>query len=584
MREFKAFHHPVFGYEIVKVGFSWPAWFFVWFWILYKRLWSYGIIWILATWAFAASLEWAQPQIGHPNFDQNPFGFWLQAIFMLIIIFLLYKPAFSGNKWLEKRLLKTGYTTVGMFQAETPGRALAMAASGQAGLNMGDQNTSIDALSNSGRISEFVANVLRENGITNLSDIQGRTERDLKSLPGIGDVTYQKLIRLIDEYGVGPKGHLLNQAGSETTTDDKLEHDARPSGSSIGRLVLGILVVIVFVFFVDMRGFLISIKNFLFSNTEQVSNGENSDSSRVHQKPIAAHNIIELGNKAYSEGNFFVAKIHYQTAADAGNPEGLNGLADLYEAGQGVEQNYNEAFGLYKLAADKGFAPAQANLGIMYDTARGVPEDNERAVKLYRLSAQQKDARGQLLLGLMYEEGEGISKNLKEAVRLFKLSAVQENAEAMFQLGEAYDDGEGTRLDDAEAARWYSKAAILGHSNAQFNLAVMYHDGEGVDKNIERAIEWFQKSAEQDNAFALNQLGLLYDEGKGVNLNSVKAHGYFLKAAELGLASAQYNVGVMYENGEGIKEDRELAIKWFKAAAEQEFEEAVKRLKAINGH
>lgn len=45
MRTFRVYAHPTRGSEAVKVGFSWPAFWFGGFWMLAKKLWGYAIAW-----------------------------------------------------------------------------------------------------------------------------------------------------------------------------------------------------------------------------------------------------------------------------------------------------------------------------------------------------------------------------------------------------------------------------------------------------------------------------------------------------------------------------------------------------------
>ena len=47
----------------------------------------------------------------------------------------------------------------------------------------------------------------------------------------------------------------------------------------------------------------------------------------------------------------------------------------MYYNGQGVLQNYKEAFKWYRLAADQGDAVAQFNLGVMYYNGQGVTQN-----------------------------------------------------------------------------------------------------------------------------------------------------------------------------------------------------------------
>ena len=74
----------------------------------------------------------------------------------------------------------------------------------------------------------------------------------------------------------------------------------------------------------------------------------------------------------------------------------------MYEYGNGVPEDDEEAVRWYRLAAEQGHASAQYNLGVMYHEGHGVPEDNAEAVRWYRLSVEQGFAAAQHTLGLMY--------------------------------------------------------------------------------------------------------------------------------------------------------------------------------------
>ena len=55
-----------------------------------------------------------------------------------------------------------------------------------------------------------------------------------------------------------------------------------------------------------------------------------------------------------------------------------------------------------RLDAEQGDAHAQNSLGFMYDTGQGVPQDSQEAERWYRLAAEQGHAYAQYNLGVMY--------------------------------------------------------------------------------------------------------------------------------------------------------------------------------------
>ncbi len=77
----------------------------------------------------------------------------------------------------------------------------------------------------------------------------------------------------------------------------------------------------------------------------------------------------------------------YLMAAEQGDANGQHNLANRYESGQGVAQNYAEAVKWYRKAAEQVHPMAQANLGVMYEHGHGVRQDFVQAQMWYILSA-----------------------------------------------------------------------------------------------------------------------------------------------------------------------------------------------------
>jgi TPR repeat protein len=67
-------------------------------------------------------------------------------------------------------------------------------------------------------------------------------------------------------------------------------------------------------------------------------------------------------------------------------------LGYMYQNGQGVAQDYAEAFKWYLLAAEQGEVGAQALLGYMYDKGLGVAKDHTQAAYWFRKAKEQGNA------------------------------------------------------------------------------------------------------------------------------------------------------------------------------------------------
>jgi len=128
----------------------------------------------------------------------------------------------------------------------------------------------------------------------------------------------------------------------------------------------------------------------------------------------------------------------------------------------------------YQRVANQGSAKAQFNLGLMYDAGQGVPQNYAEAVKWYRMAADQGDAAAQSKLGFIYANGQGVPQNYAEAVKWYQMAADQGDAAAQSNLGFIYANGQGVPQNYAAAVNWYRMAAAQGNRNAQSDLAAVY--------------------------------------------------------------------------------------------------------------
>ncbi len=105
----------------------------------------------------------------------------------------------------------------------------------------------------------------------------------------------------------------------------------------------------------------------------------------------------------------------------AGYQEGI----DAYERG-----DYDTALKELRPLAEQGEEEAQYFLGIMYDQGQGVPQNDQEAVRWYRLAAEKRDASAQFNLGFKYVKGYGVPKDYVLAHMWMNLAAAQgsENA------------------------------------------------------------------------------------------------------------------------------------------------------------
>ncbi len=103
----------------------------------------------------------------------------------------------------------------------------------------------------------------------------------------------------------------------------------------------------------------------------------------------AAADPYEDALSALQRGDSKLAAWLLRPLAEQGNAQAQIKLGWMYEKGQGVPQNDQEAVKWYRKAAQQGNAEAQSSLGAMYFEGKGVPQDNVRAYIWFDLAVQQ---------------------------------------------------------------------------------------------------------------------------------------------------------------------------------------------------
>jgi len=123
MKTFRVYSHPTHGHEAVKQGFSWPAFFFGFFWMLVKRLWGLAALWFLAFVGLSVIERVADAAQTEPGAQALVYLILAVGYFALWLV-----PAFKGNSWRTANLAKRGHELVREVQAETPDVAVAQVA------------------------------------------------------------------------------------------------------------------------------------------------------------------------------------------------------------------------------------------------------------------------------------------------------------------------------------------------------------------------------------------------------------------------------------------------------------------------
>ena len=90
----------------------------------------------------------------------------------------------------------------------------------------------------------------------------------------------------------------------------------------------------------------------------------------------------------------------------------------------------------------------------MYRAGQGVEQDFEEAVRLFRLGAEQGDHSAQALLGLMYMAGEGVERDFVTAYMWMSLGASGPGISAPLDVMAGFITPEQIEEAEARAREW----------------------------------------------------------------------------------------------------------------------------------
>lgn len=241
-------------------------------------------------------------------------------------------------------------------------------------------------------------------------------------------------------------------------------------------------------------------------------------------------------------------------------------LAKAYYFGDGVDQDFKQAYDLALITYKKGSKVGAYLLGLMHYYGNGVKQNYVEAQGFFDV-AKSAIPEAFCMLGYMYETGLGVTKDYTKAAKYYELGAEQNVVQAIYNLSSLYLDGNGVTKDVKKALPLLHRAAKAGFVDAYYALGILYYEGEELSRNYDKAYYWFNEGAKTGYAKAYNSLGALYDKGLGVKQDVVKAKTYFLKGAEHNDVYACYNLGTYLINGVAGEKNVEEGLTWIEKAA-----------------
>lgn len=125
-------------------------------------------------------------------------------------------------------------------------------------------------------------------------------------------------------------------------------------------------------------------------------------------------------------------------AAEQGDPSAQNRVGEMYEYGQGVARNLNEAFQWFKRASEGGSVEGRHNLARAHNFGSGTPQNFTTAEKLYLMGANEGYVDSMFFLGTLYATGNGSDASINPDITAYAwLSAAAQGGSLIAQTIEA---------------------------------------------------------------------------------------------------------------------------------------------------
>ena len=142
-----------------------------------------------------------------------------------------------------------------------------------------------------------------------------------------------------------------------------------------------------------------------------------------------------------------------------------------------------------------GDAKAQYELGRMYETGNQVVENLEEAFKWYTASAAQDYSDAQYRLGLAYLYGVGTQQSTAQGGVWLKKARDKLHPVATLLLNAISSNRSGI-IDKPHSIllSWYLERSVDGDGEAMLGLGNMFERGWGIEQDVEAAKRWFAKA------------------------------------------------------------------------------------------
>ena len=158
---------------------------------------------------------------------------------------------------------------------------------------------------------------------------------------------------------------------------------------------------------------------------------------------------VELAEQAFEKADIVSAMNYYRRAANNGYAPAQNRLAYLLDKSEENEA----AIEWYRKAAAQGEAEAQFNLARLYAAGEGIEQDTEQAFQLFTKSAEQQYAPAIRVLALANERGQlGQRIDYEKSQHWLQRGQQANDYWSIKRLAKAYSEGDlGLRINKDKA-------------------------------------------------------------------------------------------------------------------------------------
>lgn len=198
---------------------------------------------------------------------------------------------------------------------------------------------------------------------------------------------------------------------------------------------------------------------------------------------------FDKGVLAFENEDFPAALKEFLPLAKTGNAAALAYMGRIYD--EGLEQPQEAAAWLLK-AAEKGDAESRTRLAQMYQAGEGVEKNETLALEWYAKAAAQGDDEAELALG---KDAENVLDDIATAQSWYEKAAAQNNAEAQYRLGIILVGDEIVTRDVPRAWCMFSLAAASGIDDAEQARDVLELDMEPSElRQAQALLQKWEKS------------------------------------------------------------------------------------------